>query len=202
LSSTQNYLVHTTTTKLCECLSALALYAHNVPSPQSCTKPIKNECQVEAMKQLWSELVDYHDFYLHGVMTNMSEASHFYLSLLPCLVFSFSNASHLHTSVQAKWTGSKIIKYSSDAFRLCMWLSVLEELLVPLIPPTPPLPSPSKLLLLPLLCPPILGCNTGQSKKVVTRSRSQEKVDHQEVGQHQGQLICCQVCSALNCRSV
>ena len=53
--------------------------------------------------------------------------SHLYLSLLPCLVFSFSNASHLHTSVQAKWTGSKIIKYGSDAFRLCTWLSVLEE---------------------------------------------------------------------------
>jgi hypothetical protein len=82
---------------------------------------------VEAMKQLWSELVDYHNFYLPGVTTNMSKASHLYLSLLPCLVFSFSNASHLHTSVQAKWTGSKIIKYRGNAFRLHTWLSVLKE---------------------------------------------------------------------------
>ncbi|ELR17692.1 uncharacterized protein ACA1_064790 [Acanthamoeba castellanii str. Neff] len=42
------------------------------------TRPIKNEDQVEAMKELWSELVDYHDFYLPGVTTNMSEASHLY----------------------------------------------------------------------------------------------------------------------------
>jgi len=87
-------------------------------------------------------LVDYHDFYL-PVMTNMSKASHSYLSLLPCLDCLCSMTHNLHTSVQAKWTGSKIIKYGGNAFRLCTWLSV-----VPLIPATPPLPSPSKLLLL------------------------------------------------------
>jgi hypothetical protein len=36
------------------------------------TRPVKNKDQVEAMKELWSELVDYHYFYLPGVTTNIS----------------------------------------------------------------------------------------------------------------------------------
>jgi hypothetical protein len=63
-----------------DCLSALALvcsqYLHNKDTPNP-----------SRMNALWSELVDYHNFYLPGVTTNMSEASHWNLSLLPCLVF-------------------------------------------------------------------------------------------------------------------
>jgi hypothetical protein len=32
------------------------------------------------MKELWSELVNYHNFYLPGVTTNLSVASHSYTS--------------------------------------------------------------------------------------------------------------------------
>ncbi len=57
--------------------SSLTHQLTHIP-PCSKTRPIKNEDQVEAMKELWSKLVDYHNFYLPGVTTNMSKASHLY----------------------------------------------------------------------------------------------------------------------------
>jgi len=81
------------------------------------------------MKELWSELVDYHDFYLPGVTTNMSEASHLYANQpTSCLPLIYKMTYTLAPSrVCAKWTGSKIIKYGGEAFRLRTCLSILKE---------------------------------------------------------------------------
>jgi hypothetical protein len=41
---------------------------------------VTHPTQVTAMKDLWNEVIEYHDVYLPGVTTNISEASHSYHS--------------------------------------------------------------------------------------------------------------------------
>jgi hypothetical protein len=95
--------------------------------PCSKTRPIKNKDQVEAMKELWSELVDYHDFYLPGVTTNChSYTNQPTYCLLPIYLHKMTYTL-APSRVHAKWTGSKIIKYSGEAFRLWTCLSILKE---------------------------------------------------------------------------
>jgi hypothetical protein len=50
-------------------------------------KPVKHEEQVKAMTELWHSIVEYHDVYMPGITTNMSEASHSYV--LPICAMPF-----------------------------------------------------------------------------------------------------------------
>ncbi len=137
--------------------------------------------------KLRSELVDYHDIYLPSITTNMSKASHLYTNQPTyCLLLIYLHKTTYTLApsrVHAKWTGSNIIKYTGEAFRLWTCLGSL-----PFVSPTSPHPSQPNLLLLSCFATPLLGHDPGQGQGVATRSCCQEEVDHKEVGHLQDQL--------------